>query len=190
MAIPIKPTSKTSTTSSTNKKVSTFDDLLVFGNVKVLDSITVKKKIIGSFEGNLTGTADAALKASRDILGQDIESTYIKNIETFGTTVTITKGNGDRVTIHTQDTTYDTGTETVSGITKLYHEMGNNTDGSMTQQALTEEFDTKLDVKDKFMVEYNEDNKRLKFSYAGDEGQEGNTNSPSDEDTGEVDEDL
>lgn len=37
----------------------------------------------------------------------------------------------------TQDTTYSTGTSTTAGITKLYTGTGTNTDGSMTQKAIT-----------------------------------------------------
>jgi hypothetical protein len=34
------------------------------------------------------------------------------------------------------DTTYNTGTNSVSGLTKLYNELGTNTDGTLTQQAI------------------------------------------------------
>lgn len=152
------------------KSTKTFDDLLVFGNIKVLDSIEVKRDIKASqFIGNLKGKADVADRASKDVLDQDIESTYIKDVEPDkedGTLITLTKGNGETISFHTKDTTYETGTEETSGLTKLYSKLGNNTDGTLTQKALNEKFDTKLDKKDKFNAKYNEDTKQIIFSYA------------------------
>ena len=46
----------------------------------------------------------------------------------------------------TTDTTYATGTETISGITKLYQETGSNTDGTMTQNAISEALNGKATV--------------------------------------------
>lgn len=40
----------------------------------------------------------------------------------------------------TTDTTYETGTSNISGITKLYSEKGENTDGTITQQVLSSIF--------------------------------------------------
>lgn len=49
-------------------------------------------------------TADSATKATRDAAGNDINSTYIKNLSVSGRTITFTKGNGTTGTITTQDT--------------------------------------------------------------------------------------
>lgn len=50
---------------------------------------------------NLSGTAD---KANKDNAGNDIRSTYIKNITVNGTTLTFTKGGGATSSITLQDT--------------------------------------------------------------------------------------
>lgn len=47
-------------------------------------------------------------------------------------------------TITAKDTTYGTGTADTSGLTKLYAETGENTDGTMTQAAITTALDGKL----------------------------------------------
>ena len=42
------------------------------------------------------------------------------------------------------DTTYSTGTSSVSGLTKLYSQTGENTDGTMTQDSISSALDTKV----------------------------------------------
>ena len=78
-------------------------------------------------------------KATNDSAGQNINTTYIKSITYSGHTVTVTKGNGATSTFDTADnnTTYVTGTETTSGLTKLYGSSGTSTDGTMTRAAIT-----------------------------------------------------
>lgn len=49
-------------------------------------------------------TADSATKATQDSAGQQINTTYIKNLSVSGRTVTFTKGDGTTGTITTQDT--------------------------------------------------------------------------------------
>ena len=85
------------------------------------------------------GSAGSATKATQDSSNQTITSTYIKGLSVSGRTITYTKGDGTTGTITTQDnnTTYSTGTSTASGLTKLYTTTGNNTDGTMTQSAIT-----------------------------------------------------
>jgi hypothetical protein len=39
-----------------------------------------------------------------------------------------------------------TASETVLGVLKLYDSTGDNTDGTMTQRAITEELDTKIEL--------------------------------------------
>ena len=54
-------------------------------------------------------SAGSATKATQDSSGQQINSTYIKNLSVSGRTITYTRGNGTTGTITTQDTntTYD-----------------------------------------------------------------------------------
>lgn len=49
-------------------------------------------------------TADSATKATQDSAGQQINTTYIKNLSVSGRTVTYTRGDGTTGTITTQDT--------------------------------------------------------------------------------------
>lgn len=49
-------------------------------------------------------TADSATKATQDSAGNQINTTYIKNLSVSGRTITFTKGNGTTGTITTQDT--------------------------------------------------------------------------------------
>lgn len=49
-------------------------------------------------------TADSATKATQDSAGQQINTTYIKNLSVSGRTITFTKGDGTTGTITTQDT--------------------------------------------------------------------------------------
>lgn len=46
--------------------------------------------------------------------------------------------NAGKIVISATDTTYSTGTTTTAGVTKLYTSTGQNTDGAMTQKAVTE----------------------------------------------------
>lgn len=50
------------------------------------------------------GGAGSATKATQDSVGQQISTTYIKNLSVSGRTVTFTKGDGTTGTIITQDT--------------------------------------------------------------------------------------
>lgn len=61
---------------------------------------TSKSRIIS----DLIGNADTSTKATQDSSGQQIDTTYIKNLSVSGQTLTITKGNGTTSTITTQDT--------------------------------------------------------------------------------------
>lgn len=49
-------------------------------------------------------TADSATKATQDSAGNNINTTYIKNLSVSGRTITFTKGDGTTGTITTQDT--------------------------------------------------------------------------------------
>lgn len=78
-----------------------FKEILVFGEARFLDTV-YGKKFVGTFKGDLEGTASAAIKARQDILGQSIDGTYIKNATARGNIVTFEKGNGSTFTITTQ----------------------------------------------------------------------------------------
>jgi hypothetical protein len=49
-------------------------------------------------------TADSATKATQDSAGNNINTTYVKNLSVSGRTITFTKGDGTTGTITTQDT--------------------------------------------------------------------------------------
>lgn len=94
------------------------------------------------FEADADSTA---LKATQDGLGNTIASTYVKGLSASGTTITIEKGDGTTSTINTQDTTYGAGTASTLGLTKLYTGTGSNTNGAMTQAAVTSALSDKAD---------------------------------------------
>ena len=129
-------------------KSGTFQDLLVFGNVDVLDYVKARK-FIGSIE-----SADTATHAKRDILGQPIDSTYIKDIKFEGNSIIFTKG--DDLIVHRNIAA----TETKPGITKLYTEEGLNEDGTMTQKAIGDQVEN-----NKLYCEYNEDTAQFILAY-------------------------
>lgn len=54
--------------------------------------------------------------------------------------------DSDKITISAVDTTYSTGTSSISGLTKLYSETGANTDGTMTQHSITSALSDKVDT--------------------------------------------
>ena len=69
----------------------------------------------------------------------DIKADTTTDALTFvaGENVTLTPdATNDKITIAAKDTTYSTGTKDTAGITKLYSELGSNTDGTMTQLAI------------------------------------------------------
>lgn len=92
-----------------------------------------------SAEGDATDGAmtQAATKA--------LNGTSVKSVAIVGRTVTMTLGNGDTNTQTTQDTSYEVGNETTAGISKLYTGTGENTDGAMTQNAVSTALSGKLD---------------------------------------------
>lgn len=78
--------SDTSTYSS-NKIDSTFVH-------KTGDTINGNLNVTGNITGTVKGNSDTATKALQDNLGQQIDTTYVKNIETTDDTIMFTKGNG------------------------------------------------------------------------------------------------
>lgn len=91
-------------------------------------------------------TAVAAVKATQDGAGNNINTTYVKNVTIEGTTVTITRGDGSTTEQTTQDTTYDQATDAKLGLVKLYGSAGAASDGAMTQAAITTALAGKADV--------------------------------------------
>lgn len=89
-----------STPTSTATGVTTIADTEVY-----LDT-TAGQLVATKFKGALTGNADSATKATQDSAGNQINTTYIKNLSVNGTTITITKGDDSTSTITTKDSTY------------------------------------------------------------------------------------
>lgn len=96
-------------------------------------------------------TVEADVPADLSTLLGSISSNYDESIialEVDGQTVTYTKGDGSKHSFITQDTntTYSLGTDTVTGLTKLYATTGSAEDGTMTQKAIKTELDKKVGV--------------------------------------------
>lgn len=84
--------------------------------------------------GNLTGTASRAIA---DQNGAEIDSTYISDLDYSGITLTVTRGDGTSETLEVRGTEYEQATDQLLGLVKLYSVQGANTDGTMTQAAIT-----------------------------------------------------
>ena len=76
------------------------------GNVTLKLPATIKAALTGNVTGNVsgsssscTGNAATATKATQDSAGQQINTTYIKDLSISGQTITYTKGNGGTGTI-------------------------------------------------------------------------------------------
>lgn len=76
-------------------------DLIVSGATRILG-----KTYSPEFIGKLTGNADTATKATGDSNGQNIVSTYIKNLSIDGKTLNIYKGNGSNSSLTIKDKIY------------------------------------------------------------------------------------
>lgn len=106
------------------------------------DTNMIKDIVDSKLDAN--ANAVSATKATQDNNGNAIDSTYIKGLSVSGKVITYTKGDNTTGTITTQDTTYSTGTSSASGLTRLYSSSGTNTNGTMTQQAITNELSGKF----------------------------------------------
>lgn len=93
---------------------STFNTL---GNNSNKWEAVYANKLVGPLTGNVTGNCSGssgsctgnsvtATKANQDSAGQQINTTYIKDLSISGKTITYTKGNGTTGTITIQDTAY------------------------------------------------------------------------------------
>ena len=67
-------------------------------------TVTGALSVGGGITASLNGNASSATKATQDSAGQQINSTYIKNVSVDGRTITFTRGDGTTFTITTQDT--------------------------------------------------------------------------------------
>ena len=90
---------------------------------------------------------DAAVVDLTSAISTNYDESII-GLSVDGTTVTYIKGDGSVHTFETQDTntTYSLGTDTVTGLTKLYATTGSAEDGTMTQKAIKTELDKKVGV--------------------------------------------
>lgn len=143
---------------SANPNAKSFKDLLVFGKARFLDGAYFKELIADKISGNLEGTADMSTKAYKDILGQIISSTYIKDISMEGDIVTVVRGDGTSYSfdINDNDTTYPSASEEEEGVSKLYSSLGENEDGGVSQKVVTDTF---------YQINETIDNKQMKASY-------------------------
>lgn len=66
--------------------------------------LPVDGKAVDSAKADTATSAASATKATQDSAGQQINTTYIKNVSVNGRTITFTRGNGTTFTITTQDT--------------------------------------------------------------------------------------
>lgn len=71
---------------------------------------------------DITSTVASATSATNDSTGQNIASTYVKDITASGTTITVKRGNNTTFTFQTQDTntTYQTVDTTHDGLLPAY----------------------------------------------------------------------
>lgn len=67
-------------------------------------TVTGALSVGGGITASLNGNASSATKATQDSAGQQINTTYIKNVSVNGRTITFTRGDGATFTITTQDT--------------------------------------------------------------------------------------
>ena len=79
---------------------------------------------------------------------EDAAKENIIGLSVDGKTITYIKGDGSVHSFETQDedTTYSLGTDTRTGLTKLYATTGSAEDGTMTQKAIKTELDKKVGV--------------------------------------------
>ena len=86
-------------------------------------------------------------KADTDVVLANYDESII-GLSIDGQVITYIKGDGSTHTIVTQDTdtTYSIGTDTATGLTKLYATTGSAEDGTMTQRAIKTELDKKVGV--------------------------------------------
>lgn len=65
---------------------------------------------------DITSAVANANAATNDSVGQNIASTYVKEISANGRTITVKRGNDTTFTFTTQDTTYSVATQSANGL--------------------------------------------------------------------------
>ena len=113
----------------------------------VLSALKNKSDVGHSHAVNdVNGLSDVITDLSGSIATNYNESIIGLSID--GQVITYIKGDGTSHTIVTQDTdtTYSIGTDTTTGLTKLYATTGSADDGTMTQRAIKTELDKKVSV--------------------------------------------
>ena len=107
-------------------------DLIVTGAARIIGNLYAR-----NIFGNLSGNATTATSATKDAGGNTITNTYIKNLSFADNKLTYTRGDNTSNYIEFSPTGVITATESTAGIVKLYGTTGNNTDGTMSQSAIT-----------------------------------------------------
>ena len=131
------------------KNQNAFSNVVVGSTTIAADTTTDSLTLVAG--SNVTITPDAANDkitiAATDTVythpGYTAKSSGLYKVTVDGTghvsnTAAVSKADITALGIPAQDTTYGTGTATSSGLTKLYTTTGSNTDGTMTQNAITE----------------------------------------------------
>ena len=107
-------------------------DLIVTGAARIIGNLYAR-----NIFGNLSGNATTATSATKDAGGNTITNTYIKNLSFADNKLTYTRGDNTSNYIEFSPTGVVTATDSTAGIMKLYGTTGNNTDGTMSQSAIT-----------------------------------------------------
>lgn len=120
------------------------------------DSVTSGNYLVGNGTNAMQEMTPAEVlsdigAASESYVDEVVSANYNESIiglSVDGRTVTYIKGDGSVHTFETQDTdtTYSLGTDTTTGLTKLYATTGSAEDGTMTQKAIKTELDKKVGV--------------------------------------------
>ena len=136
------------TTYSTGNSTYSGLSKLYSGSGNRTDGTITQKAITELLAGKVSTEDGKAPQAVADNKGNVIDQTYIKNVLANGRIVTFTRGDGSTFSISTQDTndntTYSGGNSTYAGLTRLYKEVGNKEDGTMTQKAIKQALDGKM----------------------------------------------
>lgn len=126
--------------------------------IQLLGNIPKTPEDIGAADAKVTEAAINAVQMNinqvSDIVTDLSDTVNINYDESIiglsidGQVITYIKGDGSVHTIVTKDTntTYSIGTDTETGLTKLYATTGSAEDGTMTQKAIKTELDKKVGV--------------------------------------------
>lgn len=137
----------------------------ILGLVKASNEVTVKQDGslgVGEIASSKVQGLDVALESKADVedvvtlngaLLDKVEENYDNSVIAMNydiETNTITYITGDGAShsfmVQDKDTTYTLGTDTTTGLTKLYAVTGSAEDGTLTQKAITEQLNKKVGV--------------------------------------------